>query len=432
MTKWEEKKVSVFGLGKSGFAIIKKLKALGAEVFLTDSGKPDVESENALKELKVKYEFEKHSEESISNKDLIVLSPGVNPSLPILKKAKELNIPVISEIELAYRFLSKPIIAVTGTNGKTTTTTLIGEFLKAAGKKVAVAGNIGIPLVSIDDTDLDFIVAEISSYQLETIVTFRPWISLILNLTEDHLQRHKTMDNYGIVKSKIFENQKKTDFLIYNAEDPIVSKLVLKSEARLVPFYKHEAEKVLHIDSIDMKIKGEHNIENALAASLAAKIAGVKPETISDVLKNFPGVEHRIEFVRELNGIKFYNDSKGTNPDSTIVALKALGNKDKNIVLILGGRDKGTSLDKMVEKINETTKKVVLIGEATERFKEALETSGFKQTVIAKDFKSAVKDAYSSSKSGEIVLLSPACASFDMFKNFEDRGEIFKELVGQL
>jgi len=427
MTKWEGKKVTVFGLGRSGAAVARKLAGLKSDVTITESKSEDKLDNDLVSEMKkigVRLETGGHSNRSIEGADLIVLSPGVHTDLVTLEEARKLRIPIISEIELACRFISKPIIAITGTNGKTTTTTLIGEFLKAYGKKVAVAGNIGNPLISVDDKDLDFLVVEVSSYQLETIVTFRPWISLILNLAEDHIERHKSMEEYSAAKARIFLNQRKTDYLIYNADDKLVSSIAASSEARLVPFSKNKP----FLDPREMLIPGEHNLENALAAAQAALICGVTIDTIKKVLSTFPGVEHRIEFVTEKRGVKFYNDSKGTNPDSTIVALKALSNGQKNIILIAGGKDKGGDLADMARLISTTVKKVILIGEAANRFGKVLKTD----LIFSGDLKEAVNTAYSLAGQGDIVLLSPACASFDMFSNFEERGKIFKELVDRL
>ncbi len=428
MTKWEGKRVTIFGLGRSGIAVADRLVPLKADVTITESlAEKDISPEiiTRMKALGVKLELGGHTNAVIENADLIVMSPGVHLDLPPVLEAKKRGIPVISEIELAFRFLCKPIIAVTGTNGKTTTATLIGEFLKAAGKRSVVAGNIGDPLVAVNDADLDLIVAEISSYQLETIVTFRPWISLILNLTEDHIERHKTMEEYSQAKARIFMNQKKTDYLIYNAEDKTVASIVSDAEARLVPF----SIKQPFLKPDEMLIKGDHNLENAMAAAQAALISGVGIDTIKSVLKDFKGVEHRIEFVIEKKGIRFYNDSKGTNPDSTVVALKALSNGSRNIILIAGGRDKGGDLTDLVHLISDNVKNVVLIGEAAERFGTALRSNRFDQLTFSGDFKAAVDDSYAMAQPGDIVLLSPACASFDMFKNFEERGKTFKELV---
>jgi len=419
-------------MAKSGIASAKKLASLGAKVTVTEtksSSEIETESIADLKRLAVKIEFGGHTLGAIYNTDLIVVSPGMHLDIPVLEEAKNRNIPIISEIELASRFLTKPIIAVTGTNGKTTTTTLIGEMLKAAGKRIAVAGNIGYPLVSVEDKGLDFIVAEISSYQLETIQSFHPWISVILNLQEDHLERHHSMEEYMRQKMRIFMNQDENDFMVYNAEDRFVPSMVKTAKAKLVPFNKLETE-ILGIRPDEIQIPGKHNLENALASAWAASLAGVALSTIGQVLKAFPGVEHRIEYVTEIAGVKYYNDSKGTNPDSTIVALDTFSGK--GLILILGGRDKGVSLEAMCKKIQAGVKAVILMGEATERFKNELEKYGFTNIYLADSMAGAVKQAGHLSKSGEIVLLSPACASFDMFKNYEERGKAFKAEVFKL
>jgi UDP-N-acetylmuramoylalanine--D-glutamate ligase len=431
MTNWEDKKVTVFGLGRSGAAIARKLVPLKAQVTITEElteEQLDPQLVSEMRELKVNLELGGHANSSIEGAELVVMSPGVHLNIPVILEARKRNLPVISEIELAFRFTSKPIIAVTGTNGKTTTTTLIGEFLRAGNKKTAVAGNIGAPLVEVDDRELDFVVAEISSYQLETIVTFRPWISLILNLAEDHIERHKSMEEYAAAKARIFMNQGKTDYLIYNSEDKLVSQMATSAEARLVPFSKKDS----FLNPREILIPGEHNLENALAAAQAALICGISRDTIRRVLKTFPGVEHRIEFVTEKRGVKFYNDSKGTNPDSTLVALKSLSNGQKNIILIAGGRDKGGDLTDLVHLISDTVKNVILIGEAAQRFGGALQAKRYQSLVLTADLAQAVNTSYSLAQPGDAILLSPACASFDMFRNFEERGRIFKQLVAEL
>lgn len=426
---FNQKKAVVVGLGKSGRAVARKLAHLNARVVVTDQRKRtqiDPLTVNELEALDVQLDLGAHSPAILEEAHLIVVSPGVSLDLPLLNCARQKNIHIISEIEFAGRFLTKPIIAVTGTNGKTTTATLIGELLKAAGKKVVVAGNIGFPLILVNDAFLDFIVVEISSYQLETITTFRPWISLILNLTPDHLARHKDMAGYAAAKARLFMNQERNDYLIFNADDPLVTQTVRSARARLVPFSKKITGR---IDPGQIKIKGEHNLENALAASAAASLAGAPNEVILQVLKEFGGVEHRIEFVETVNGVSFYNDSKATNPDSTMVALKAL-RSDGEIILILGGKDKGTDLAPLCQLIKESVKFAVLIGAATERFKEALKQSGYSRYLLAENLEEAIKKSYNlAQEKGGIVLLSPACASFDMFRDFEERGQVFKERV---
>jgi UDP-N-acetylmuramoylalanine--D-glutamate ligase len=422
------KKVTVFGLGRSGLSAAKKLIALGADVRGTDAN-PLLDA-NVFTGLGVEVELGGHSSRIIEGDDLIVVSPGIHLDIPVLAEAKEKSIPIISEIELASRILAKPIIAVTGTNGKTTTTTLIGEMLKAGGKRVAVAGNIGLPLVDVDDAALDYIVAEISSYQLESIVNFKPYISVILNIQPDHLERHHSMQEYIEQKARIFLNQAGDDYLVYNQDDPAVVAMVKKAKARLVPFSKSNAG-IITLPPGLIKIPGRHNLENALAAAQAAYLCGVKKETVAEVLRTFPGVEHRIEYVTSVSGVEFYNDSKGTNPDSTLVAIETF--KDRGIVLILGGRDKGVSLEALSRAVKERVKAVVLIGEAAPIFETALKAVGYDAIYKAGfSLPDAVRNAFSLTEHGDIVLFSPACASFDMFNNYEERGRAFKELCQNL
>ena len=427
-------KVLIVGLGKSGLSAAVKLAGLGAVVTVTDSKKEELFPKDQLEALTskgIRLLLGQHPPELVEGLDLVVVSPGVHLDIPIIELARKNKIPVISEIELASRFLSKPIIAITGTNGKTTTTTLIGEMLKAGGKKVAVAGNIGLPLIEVDDAEFDCGVAEVSSYQLGAIVDFKPWISVVLNIQPDHLERHHTIEEYIAQKARVFSNQTGADHLVYNADDPQVVKMVQGAKARLAPFAKDRAAQIITLDPTEIKIPGRHNLENALAAAFAARLCGIKDEKISRVLKTFPGVEHRIEFVRKKKGIEFYNDSKGTNPDSTLVAIETF--KGRGLVLILGGRDKGVSLDELAKKVKESVKAVVLIGEASDRFESALREAEF-ANIYRTGFSmgDAVREAYRLAEKGDVVLLSPACASFDMFSNYEERGRVFKELCQNL
>lgn len=424
----EEQKIAVLGLAKSGLAAARRLKGLGKQVFISES-KPRSQvppgSLEALDKLGLEAEFGGHSPKVLSA-ELIVISPGIHLDVPVVKQAAAKGIPVISEIELAYRLLAKPIIAITGTNGKTTTTTLIGELLKAAGRKVAVAGNIGDPLILVDDTDLDYIVAEISSYQLETIVDFKPWISVILNIQPDHLARHGDMAGYIQAKARIFMNQSGDDYLVFNEDDPAVKKMVKTAGCRLRGFSKERAG-IITLAPKDIKIPGRHNLENSLAAATVADICGINKDIVAQVLRTFPGVEHRIELVADSHGVKFYNDSKATNPDSTLVALETFAGK--GIILILGGKDKGTELETLSREVKGSVKSVILIGEAADRFDAALKHAGYSAVTRAADLEAAVKTARSQAVKGDIVLLSPACASFDMFANFEERGKVFKQIV---
>ncbi|MCX5749271.1 MAG: UDP-N-acetylmuramoyl-L-alanine--D-glutamate ligase [Candidatus Saganbacteria bacterium] len=440
------KKISIIGFGKSGQAAAKRLLQSGAVVKVSESGK----AASLMDWMKdIQFEYGGHTFDFIKDSDLIVVSPGVHIDIPAIEEAKKAGIAVISEVELAFSFFSKPVIAVTGTNGKTTTTTLIGEIFRKAGYRVAVAGNIGDPLSEVDDKDLDFIIAEISSYQLEAIEKFRPQIAVLLNVTPDHLERYKTMEAYTAAKEKIFENQVPGDYLVFNHDDITVRKMADKASSRKYPFSREVAvegglfvndgyivrlkenylEAVIKLE--DIKIKGSHNVENCLAVAAASLICGISCADIEKTMKEFPGVEHRIEHVRTLKGIEFYNDSKATNPDSTIVALKTLS-KGGELVLILGGRDKGTDLKPMCSVILNTAKKVILIGEAAKRFEEELRASGFTDIEKASSMEEAVRISFERSKDGGIVLLSPACASFDMFKDYEDRGRAFKKSVMEI
>lgn len=414
----------MFGLARSGIAAAQRAASMGAKVFVTEI-KPVSEDARELKGQGIDVELGGHSPRSIEA-DLIIVSPGIHLDIPILEEAKKKHIPIISEIELAYQILKKPIIAVTGTNGKTTTTTLIGEMLKAGGKKVAVAGNIGNPLVAVEDHDLDYIVAEISSYQLESIKDFRPWISVILNIQEDHIERHGSMAEYINQKSRIFMNQAGDDYLVYNQGDPHVLEMIKVARANLIGFSTNHPE-IITIHPGNIRIPGKHNLENALAAAEAAYLCGVGKEVVAEVLRTFAGVEHRIEPVKTVKGIEFYNDSKATNPDSTLAALDTF--VGRRVILILGGKDKGVGLDALCEKVKQTAKAVVLVGEATERFNQALIKSGYQNISMAKSMKGAVKQAFKLGEKEDVVLLSPACASFDMFANFEERGKVFKDLV---
>ncbi len=446
---FQNKKVCIIGYGKSGQAAAERLLAAGAVVKVSEGNNVGAGRDLPVRSNKIQFESGGHTADFCCDSDMIVVSPGVHLDIPAIEEARKKDIPVISEIELAFLFFSKPIIAVTGTNGKTTTATLIGEMLKSARLRAVVAGNIGLPLVSIDDSSLDYVVAEVSSYQLETIDRFRPHIAVLLNLTPDHMDRYKTMEAYTEAKKRIFMNQTPDDVCIYNHDDDLVREALSDVVSKRAPFSRKEAldsglfvnqgfavrlnENVADavFNAAEVRIKGGHNLENALAAASAALCCGVPYADIAGTLREFPGVEHRIEFVRSVNGVDFFNDSKATNPDSTVVALKALS-RGNNIVLILGGRDKGTSLKEMCDTVKSSAKSVVLIGEASDRFEWELKERGFSQVHRSASLEDAVKLSFSMSSSGDSVLLSPACASFDMFKDFEDRGRAFKGIVNGL
>jgi UDP-N-acetylmuramoylalanine--D-glutamate ligase len=447
----KDKRVLVVGIARSGVAVAKFLLDKGTRVVLTDK-KSREELTEALRDIPegaAEIVAGEYPEFSLADYDFLVVSPGVPLSIPPIQRAFQLGIPVLSELELAYRFSGSPIVAITGTNGKTTTTTLIGEILKHAGKRVCVGGNIGLPLaleVEKYGSD-DVIVAEVSSFQLECIEKFKPKVSLILNITPDHLDRHGTMENYTAAKARVFENQDSTDFTIFNYDDPGVAELSSKTKGKVIFFSrKHKFEEGVFADNgqivviisgkrevvcstKEVFIKGAHNLENAMAATAAGYVLGVPAKVIGRALRDFQGVAHRLEQVAEINGVRFVNDSKGTNPDASIKALEAY---DEPIVLLAGGRNKGSDFTEFAAKVKEKVRALVILGECRQEIKEAVEKTGFDNIIEAVSFDDAVFKAANNALPGEIVLLSPACASWDMFNNFEDRGDRFREIVDSL
>ena len=435
-------KISVVGLGKSGIACANLAIKKGYEVFASDSGKNRTHSQMKLNK-KVNVEFGQHSDK-ILDSDFIIKSPGLPSDLPIFKAAKKRNIKIMSELDFALKFIKpKSIIAVTGTNGKTTTTTLIYKIIKKQYTNTVVAGNIGYPITSITNkvNNNTILVLELSSYQLEDSPNFKPTISVSLNITPDHLKHHKTMKNYIKAKDNVFINQTNKNFAIYNGLDKYIKKEISKTKAKKFVFnaisknsinyndgkiYIKDNNKKIEFD-VNIKIPGRHNIDNILAAIMAAYLSKVKIENIQKVINSFKGVEHRIEFVKEIKGVKYYNDSKGTNVDSTKVALESF---DKNIQLILGGQDKGSPYKPIYNLIRKKVKNIFLIGEATPIIKKQLK--GSVSMIECNTLENATKKIYSVAQKGDIVLFSPACASFDQFNDFEHRGKVFKELVLKL
>jgi len=442
----KSKRVLVVGLGRSGVASAFFLQDHGAKVTVSDSkSEAQLQSEiAALLDRGVSIETGRHGERTFRDQDLIVVSPGVPTDQPQLQQARTLGIPVIGEVELAFRFLQGRVIAITGSNGKTTTTTLVGEILAAAGKKTLVGGNIGTPVISLasQSTPDTLTVLEISSFQLETIQQFRPWIAAILNITPDHLDRHHTFQAYMDAKARIFENQAPGDFAVLNADDPTSAALKEKIKASLCWFgRKHEVEcgASLRGDQIvfrrngqeqtvlgrhDIQLKGAHNLENALAAVTIAMLAGCAPEQIRKAVSEFRAVEHRLELVTSIHGVAFYNDSKATNVDATVKALEAFPG---NIHIILGGKDKGSDYTVLNPLLRERAKAAYLIGAAAEKI--ASQVQGATSLVRSGTLERAVRQAFEAAKPGDVVLLAPACASFDQFENYEHRGRVFKELV---
>lgn len=442
------KKVVVVGLGTSGLDACSLLDDAGAVVFATDNA--DFEAiRRSIEKLENRYiqtEIGEHTEEFLKGSDLIVTSPGVNKDALPIKYATRNNIPIISELELGFKFTKGPIIAVTGTNGKSTVVTLLGEILKKAGRKVVVCGNIGNSLsgeaLFIDRRAI--CVLEVSSFQLERIVDFRPTVSCILNITDDHLDRYRDFDDYAAAKLKIFSNQLEQDIAILNHDDnklrsirgPSKFKQLYYSRIKKVEgiyfkngdvIYntKNKARKLFTLPL--MNLKGDYNLENVLAAVLISLTQGVRLKTIEEVLKEFKPLAHRMESVREIEGIEFLDDSKATNIDATKRALESI---DKTIVLIAGGRSKSTNFGAIRDEIRSKVKKMILIGEAAPLIEKAFRN--IVETERAVTLEDATFLAYKVAKKNEVVLLSPMCSSFDMFRDYEHRAEVFREIVRKI
>lgn len=443
------KRVLVVGLGKSGVASAIFLKAHGARVTVSDA-KPEEQLRDEIPVLLdhgIAVETGGHGERTFRGQDLIIVSPGVPVDAPPLLQARTLGEQVIGEIELAAQFLPGPIVAITGSNGKTTTTTLAGEIITAGGFPTVVGGNIGTPAISLvqrakADT---VIVLEVSSFQLETIQTFRPRVAVVLNITPDHLDRHRTFQAYVDAKARIFENQTSDDFAVLNADDPTCAELPGRTKAQVFWFSRkkevtHGAYvkdgRVLFRDAArqqevmlvsEIPLKGSHNVENVLAGICVGMLMGCQPEQISRAIREFKAVEHRLEYVATVSGVEYYNDSKATNVDATIKALESFPG---NVHIILGGKDKGSDYTVLNDLLRHRVKKVYTIGAAAAKIESQIK--GAAEIVHAETLDSAVKRAAASAKPGDIVLLAPACASFDQFKSYEHRGRVFKELVNGL
>ncbi len=452
---WTNERVLVVGAGISGIAAARVLKKLGADVTLSDAKKEtDVHFDTTeLRALGVNLIFGEQKEELLDGVTLVIVSPAVPVRVPLIQAAYARKIPVLSEIELAYDFAKSPILAITGTNGKTTTTTLLGELMKKAPqyKAVGVGGNIGVPLIDevLRVGEGGVTVAEISSYQLEATNDFRPHIAAILNVTPDHVVRHGSLEVYRQTKEKIFAQQTQDDFIVLNYDNEPTRKMADRAPSHVFFFsrakkldegafvdddknlvIRYGGETHVIMPQSDLIIKGGHNVENALAASAMAYLAGVGIEAIAEMLRSFKGVEHRIEPVRMVDGVMYYNDSKATNTDSAIKALESF--PDNKIVLIAGGDDKMTDLTSFMRLVKKRCAKLILIGDASARFKEAALKNEFPAQNIREagySMEKAVSIARSLAKEHQIVLLSPACASFDMFSCFEERGKVFKDIV---
>ena len=443
------KSVTIVGMARSGMAAAEFLWKRGARVTLSDN-RPAVALESeirVLNERNIRYEAGGHSRQVFESADLIVVSPGVPLTLPVLRDAAQMGKTLLSEIELASRYLRGKVIAITGTNGKTTTTTLIGEILRTGGFSVQVGGNIGTPLISLVESsnEATWSVVELSSFQLEAVPTFRPDIAVILNITPDHLDRYASYEAYTQAKLNIFENQTSSDFAVLNHEDPNLQKAAAKIRSQVFWFSgSHEvnggtyatggriifvsgkvSEQVMMCDEVPLK--GRHNIENVAAAITAASLAGIQSSSIAKSIRSFKAVEHRLEPVAEIKRVHFFNDSKATNVDATIKALEAF---ESGVILILGGRDKGGDFKVLSHLLRERAKSVILLGEASDKIRMQLE--GTVPMTQAHSMDDAVKLAFQKAAPGDTVLLAPACASFDMFQNYEHRGREFKAAVGRL
>lgn len=442
------KRVLVVGLARTGIATALFGAGYGATVTAVDE-KPEIDLVAVALKLRtagVKLELGAPLTEALLDQDLIVVSPGVPANLPVLDAARKRGIPVWSEIELAWRFLRGKLVAITGSNGKTTTTSLVAHILKTAGIPTFVGGNIGTPLLAVveSSTDTSVTVAEISSFQLETIEAFRPEIGVLLNLTPDHLDRHSSMEAYALAKMRMFENQLDRDVALLNADDVEITRR-MPSRSHIFWFsrqkrvaegaFLRDGQIIFRIDGSEIPLarrdeiplRGEHNVENVLAACAASYLAGAAPAAIAAGVKSFKGVEHRLEFVAEIGGVSFYNDSKATNVDAALKAIEAFPGP---LLVILGGKDKGSSYVPLREPLRQRARTAITIGAAAEKI--ASELGDVVPFHNAGTLDRAVEYAMATAKAGDVVLLAPACSSFDQFENYEHRGREFKELVSNL
>ena len=444
------KRVLVVGLGKSGLAAARFLKKRGARVTVSDARPATLISElPVLLDEGFMVEAGSHGLLTFRRQDLIVVSPGVPANVPELMQVRAMGMHIIGELELGAEYLRGEVVAITGSNGKTTTTTLVGEILKASGRTTLVGGNIGRPVVELaeESTPEAWSVLEVSSFQLETVETFKPRIALVLNITPDHLDRHGSFENYAAAKARITEFQTADDFLVLNAEDVKTQMVAAKTKAQIYWFSAKRQIKqgaFVHGESIffiakegakpepvmpvaEIPLAGAHNVENVLAAVCAARLAGVESSVIRAAVAAFKAVEHRLEFVREVGGVRYYNDSKATNVDATVKAVEAF---EGGIWLILGGKDKDSDYATMSTLLRERVKTVLTIGSAAEKIERQL--AGVVKIERAETLERAVALAHEAAGAGDVVLLAPACASFDQFENYEHRGRVFKELVAGL
>jgi UDP-N-acetylmuramoylalanine--D-glutamate ligase len=469
------KKIVVVGLGKSGIAVARFLKNREAAVVVTDMAAESklASQAHAIQAMGIPMELGRHRTKTFTAADLIVLSPGVSHTIEPVIQARERGIPVIGEIELASRFIRQPIVAITGTNGKTTTTELVGDMLVRSGFAVFVGGNIGNPLIDyVDGTQqADVIVAEISSFQLDTIQSFRAQVGVLLNITVDHLDRYPNFASYAASKMRLFENQQAGDVAVLNGADPLIRSLSGGIKARKFVYPNpapdeegailHDRHITLHLDELtgeatkihiiksahppgrrpleaaarnpisfnlsNIKLRGRHNLENACAAGLAALAVGARPQAIQDTLDHFKGSAHRLEYIDVINGVEFFNDSKATNVDAVMRAVECFS---APVVLIMGGLDKGGNFRELREVVSRHTRKLVVMGRAADLIRKALED--ITATSAVDSMADAVRQAYEAGNAGDVVLLSPGCASFDMYDNYAQRGDDFRREVEKL
>lgn len=460
MSKYKGKKVLVVGFGLSGVAVTKYLVKQGARVTVTDLKQKSelTESVNACADLKIELELGRHNNKSFETAEMVVVSPGVPVNIKPLEEARSKGIPITTEIDLAAVALENPVIGITGTNGKTTTTTLVGEMFKADNKPVFVGGNIGNPLLNhvMSDQKVEAIVAELSSFQLESIEKLVPAVAVFTNLEEDHLDRHPSMEAYIAAKKRLLKACDRNSFVVLNYDDPIIQQFAQECPGKLIWFtkkdpmtiggdfaenfcgaYYNAAKKQIICkvtgkeeiyDVAAFRLFGDHNRENLMAAICAARAMGISPAAIQNVISTFKGVPHRLEFIRKKDGVYFFNDSKGTNVMSVQRSLASFNSS--SIILIAGGKDKNMDFGPLVNLVQKKCKLLILLGEAKEKINRAI--GDFAETYLVGTFEEAVLLAYQKSRSGDIILLSPGCASYDMFRNYEERGDYFKKLVSQL
>ncbi len=443
-TGWRERKVLVLGLSKSGISAAKYLNKHGADVYITESRERKDEDNKTIAELEllgIKVEMGSHSDEFIKDSYIAVTSPGIPPEAEIMKRLKDEKISVISEIELAYTQTQKPFVAITGTNGKTTTTALAAHIL-SKDFKAYPCGNYGVPPCDLLDGDVEIFVCEVSSFQLEYSNAFQPQISIWTNFTPDHISWHGSLENYFKAKAKIFKTPQEPAFSVLNAKDPKLLEISKECGGTVFMFdgeigenccyqkneaiyFKRGGKEEHIIDLKDCPLIGEHNYQNVMCAVIAAKLEGVSNENIKDAIMSFKVPEHRLEKFAQKDGIEFYNDSKATNPEASLVAIRSFN--DEDVVLIAGGRDKNTDLKEFDEACKKHIKTIILIGEAADRFEENLKSDGFENIIRESSLQNAVDRAVELKP--DVVLLSPACASFDMFSGYEERGKVFKDYV---